>query len=115
MCTFHQVMSLLLRLSGEYWAQWACPAESSPPRPERDLKPRGFFFSPADTGESWVQQTKHESTVNAMEMRSLYSMCGVSKNRCRNSNVREQYGLKEDIVTRVERDMFVVWPSGKDE
>ncbi|GBP13100.1 hypothetical protein EVAR_93069_1 [Eumeta japonica] len=37
-------------------------------------------------------------------MRSLRSMCGVShKDRCRNSDVRERCGLKEDVVTRVER------------
>ncbi|GBP70680.1 hypothetical protein EVAR_88855_1 [Eumeta japonica] len=40
-------------------------------------------------------------------MRSLRSMCGVSrKDRCRNSDVRERCGLKEDVVTRVERGML---------
>ncbi|GBP81485.1 hypothetical protein EVAR_86166_1 [Eumeta japonica] len=38
-------------------------------------------------------------------MRSLRSMCGVSwKDRCRNSDVRERCDLKEDVVTRVERE-----------
>ncbi|GBP77930.1 hypothetical protein EVAR_26540_1 [Eumeta japonica] len=38
-------------------------------------------------------------------MQSLRSVCGVSqKNRCRNSDVRERCVLKEDEVTRVERD-----------
>ncbi|XP_026761784.2 rac GTPase-activating protein 1-like [Galleria mellonella] len=64
------VMQLLLRLPSDYWAQWACPtsAASSPqqqqhgavgtmgtmgtlPTPHQ-AKPRGFFFSPVDTGVS---------------------------------------------------------------
>ncbi|GBP91203.1 hypothetical protein EVAR_68766_1 [Eumeta japonica] len=48
--------------------------------------------------ESWVWQNKSESRINAMEMRSLRYICGLSrKDRCRNN------GLKEDVVTRVER------------
>ncbi|GBP45766.1 hypothetical protein EVAR_76071_1 [Eumeta japonica] len=48
--------------------------------------------------ENWVWQKKNESRINAMEMRSLRNMCGVSeKDRC---VVREQCG--EDVVTRVE-------------
>ncbi|GBP64102.1 hypothetical protein EVAR_51102_1 [Eumeta japonica] len=40
-------------------------------------------------------------------MRSLRSMCGVYwKDRCRNSDVTERCGLKEDVVTRVERGML---------
>ncbi|GBP72753.1 hypothetical protein EVAR_75372_1 [Eumeta japonica] len=57
--------------------------------------------------ESCVRQKKNESRINAVEMRSVRSMCGVSrKDRCRNSDVREQYELKEDVVSRVERGMF---------
>ncbi|GBP69520.1 hypothetical protein EVAR_88421_1 [Eumeta japonica] len=45
--------------------------------------------------------------TNDVEMRSLRSICGVSqKCRCRNSDVRERCGLKEGIVTRVERGML---------
>ncbi|GBP03576.1 hypothetical protein EVAR_101885_1 [Eumeta japonica] len=34
-------------------------------------------------------------------------VCGLSrKDRCRNSDVRERCGLKEDVVTRVERGML---------
>ncbi|CAG4940509.1 unnamed protein product [Parnassius apollo] len=44
------VMQLLLRLPGDYWAQWACPPASPTLAPPS--KPRGFFFSPADTGIS---------------------------------------------------------------
>ncbi|GBP73886.1 hypothetical protein EVAR_82715_1 [Eumeta japonica] len=41
--------------------------------------------------ESWVWQTNNESRINAVEMRSLRSMCGVSrKDICRNSDVRER-------------------------
>ncbi|GBP35897.1 hypothetical protein EVAR_23146_1 [Eumeta japonica] len=37
-------------------------------------------------------------------------MCGVSsKDRCRNSDVRERGGLKEDVVTRVERNPGEKW------
>lgn len=43
------VMKLLLRLPGDYWAQWACPGPDSPALPTRMSKPRGFFFSPVDT------------------------------------------------------------------
>ncbi|GBP36511.1 hypothetical protein EVAR_8344_1 [Eumeta japonica] len=47
---------------------------------------------------------ENESRINAMEMRSLRSMCGLTqKDRCRNSDVRERCGLKKDVVTRVER------------
>ncbi|GBP84055.1 hypothetical protein EVAR_67654_1 [Eumeta japonica] len=55
--------------------------------------------------ESWVWQKKKESRINEVEMRSLRSMCGVSrKDRCRNSDVRERCGLKKVVVTRVEGD-----------
>ncbi|GBP08510.1 hypothetical protein EVAR_77189_1 [Eumeta japonica] len=47
---------------------------------------------------------ENESRINAVEMRSLRSMCVVSrKDICRNSDVGERCGLKEDVVTRVER------------
>ncbi|GBP86902.1 9,11-endoperoxide prostaglandin H2 reductase [Eumeta japonica] len=47
---------------------------------------------------------KNESKINAVEMRLLHSMCGVSrKERCRNSDVRKRCSLKEDVMTRVER------------
>ncbi|GBP34950.1 WD repeat-containing protein 13 [Eumeta japonica] len=50
---------------------------------------------------------KNESRINAVEMRSLCIMCGVSrKDRCRNSDVRERCGLKEDVMTRGERGML---------
>ncbi|GBP37372.1 hypothetical protein EVAR_22834_1 [Eumeta japonica] len=57
--------------------------------------------------ESWVWQKKNESRINTVKIRSLCSKCGVSrKDRCRNSDVRERCGLKEDAVTRVERGML---------
>ncbi|GBP34521.1 hypothetical protein EVAR_29918_1 [Eumeta japonica] len=56
--------------------------------------------------KSWVWQKKNESRINAEEMRSLRSVCGVSrKDRCRGSGVRGRSGLKEDVVTRVEMGM----------
>ncbi|GBP40104.1 hypothetical protein EVAR_33680_1 [Eumeta japonica] len=45
------------------------------------------------------------SRLKVVEMRLLRSMCGVSwKDRCRNSNIRERYGLEEGVVTRIETD-----------
>ncbi|GBP07978.1 Macrophage colony-stimulating factor 1 receptor [Eumeta japonica] len=42
-----------------------------------------------------------------MEMRSLRNMCEVFlKDTCRNSDVRERCGFKEDVVTRIEKSMF---------
>ncbi|GBP84324.1 hypothetical protein EVAR_61541_1 [Eumeta japonica] len=62
--------------------------------------------------ESWVGQKKNESRINAVEMRSLRSTCGVSrKDRYRNSDVREQCGIPHsalDIVTRAERDLPLI-------
>ncbi|GBP50095.1 hypothetical protein EVAR_17356_1 [Eumeta japonica] len=52
-------------------------------------------------------QKKNGSGINAVEKRSVRSMCGVSrKDRCRNSDVRERCGLKEGEVTRVESGML---------
>ncbi|GBP68052.1 hypothetical protein EVAR_104012_1 [Eumeta japonica] len=56
--------------------------------------------------ENWVWQKKNGSRISAVEMRSLRSLCGVSrKDRCRNSDVRQRSGLKEDVA-RAERDML---------
>lgn len=57
--------------------------------------------------ECWVWQKRNESRINAVEMRSLRSMCGLTLNdRIRNSVIREKCGLKEDIVTRIEKGML---------
>ncbi|GBP17279.1 hypothetical protein EVAR_17769_1 [Eumeta japonica] len=49
-------------------------------------------------------QKKNESRINAVEMRYLRNMCGLSfKYRCRNSDARGRSALKEDVVTRAER------------
>ncbi|GBP17261.1 hypothetical protein EVAR_17753_1 [Eumeta japonica] len=56
---------------------------------------------------SWVWQKKNGSSINAVEMRSLRSMFGVSrKDRRRNNDVREWCGLKGDIAIKVEIDML---------
>ncbi|GBP89573.1 hypothetical protein EVAR_100017_1 [Eumeta japonica] len=45
-----------------------------------------------------------EGKINAVEMQSLSSMYGVSrKDRYRNSDVRDQSGLTEGVVSRIER------------
>ena len=57
--------------------------------------------------ECWVWQTRHESRINAVEMRSLRSMGGVTLNdRVRNEVIRERCGLKEDVVTKVDKSML---------
>ncbi|GBP87513.1 hypothetical protein EVAR_86550_1 [Eumeta japonica] len=57
--------------------------------------------------ESWVWQRKNENRINAVEMRSLRSMRGVSQDdRCRNSDVREWCDLKKDVVSRVQRGIL---------
>ncbi|CAG9134602.1 unnamed protein product [Plutella xylostella] len=57
--------------------------------------------------ESWVWQKKNESRVNAVEMRSLRSMCGLKLNdRIRNSVIRDRVGVKEDVVTKIEKGML---------
>ncbi|GBP59076.1 hypothetical protein EVAR_39162_1 [Eumeta japonica] len=56
--------------------------------------------------ESWVWQKKRESRINGVEMRSLHIICRVClKDRSRNSDVRKRCDLKEDVVSRGERDM----------
>ncbi|GBP21257.1 hypothetical protein EVAR_84384_1 [Eumeta japonica] len=50
---------------------------------------------------------KNESRINAVGMRFLGSVCGVSrKGRCRNGDARESRGLKEDVTIRLERGML---------
>ena len=57
--------------------------------------------------ESWVWQKKHESKINAVEMRSLRSMCGVTLNdRLRNDLIRERCGLNEDVVTKINKGLL---------
>ncbi|GBP42988.1 hypothetical protein EVAR_49476_1 [Eumeta japonica] len=54
--------------------------------------------------ESWVWHKKHESRINAVEMRSLRGICGVSR-KDGNNDDRERCGFK-DVVTREERGML---------
>jgi hypothetical protein len=57
--------------------------------------------------ESWVWQKKHISRVNAVEMRALRSMIGVKlSGRVRNEVIREECGVKEDVVTKIEKHML---------
>ncbi|XP_063542355.1 uncharacterized protein LOC134750982 [Cydia strobilella] len=57
--------------------------------------------------ESWVWQKRHQSQVNAVEMRALRSVCGVRlQDRIRNSVIREKCGLSEDVVTKIEKGML---------
>ncbi|GBP40479.1 hypothetical protein EVAR_30537_1 [Eumeta japonica] len=55
--------------------------------------------------KSWTWQRKYENSINAVEIRTLHTMCGVSvKDRCENSNTRERYGLKENVVDRGQKE-----------
>jgi hypothetical protein len=57
--------------------------------------------------ESWVWQKRHQSQVNAVEMRALRSMCGVRlRDRIRNSVIRKKCGVNEDVVTKIEMGML---------
>lgn len=57
--------------------------------------------------DSWVWQKKDESKINAVEMRALRSMCGVKiSDRIRNSVIRERCGMKDDVVTLIEKGML---------
>ncbi|KAF9815912.1 hypothetical protein SFRURICE_009810 [Spodoptera frugiperda] len=54
-----------------------------------------------------VQSTPFHCRINAVEMRGLRSMCGVKlSDRVKNSVVREKCGLKDDVVTRIEKGML---------
>jgi hypothetical protein len=57
--------------------------------------------------ESWVWHKKHTSRVNAVEMRALRSMIGVIlSDRVRNEVIREECGVKDDVVTKNEKNML---------
>lgn len=50
---------------------------------------------------------RHENRINTVKMRSLRSKCDVKMyDRVRNVVTRKRYGLKEDVVTRIERACF---------
>jgi hypothetical protein len=55
--------------------------------------------------ESWVWQKKHISRINAVEMRAPGSMIGVKlSDRVRTEVLREECGVKEDLVTKIEKN-----------
>ncbi|GBP21241.1 Nuclear pore complex protein Nup214 [Eumeta japonica] len=71
------------------------------------FKASGGRSLPLYDSKSWVWLMKNETRINAVAMRSLRSICGGSrKDICRISDVRGRYGLKEDVVTKVEKDML---------
>ena len=48
--------------------------------------------------EAWLCQKKHVSKVNAVEMRSLRKLCGVTlTNRIRNEEIRRMAGFQESV------------------
>ncbi|GBP73755.1 hypothetical protein EVAR_46895_1 [Eumeta japonica] len=73
-------------------------------------RPRSRYLRvPTSHGpESWVWQKQNNNRIDAVEVRSLRSMCGVFlKDRCGNSDIMGLYGLKEDVASRVEKG--VLW------
>ncbi|CAG4947225.1 unnamed protein product [Parnassius apollo] len=58
--------------------------------------------------ESWVWQKKHESRINAVEMRSLRSMLVLNRNdRVRNCVIRDKCGMQDDVMTyRIKKGML---------
>jgi hypothetical protein len=57
--------------------------------------------------ESGVRQKKHTSRVNAVDMRALSCMIGVKLSaRVRNQVIREEFGMKEYVVTQIEKNML---------
>ncbi|GBP65211.1 hypothetical protein EVAR_49011_1 [Eumeta japonica] len=65
------------------------------------VRSRRFTLCSVEAGLFHLQQ------INAVEMPSLRSKYGVSqKDRYRKSDIRERGGLKEDVVTKEDRDML---------
>jgi hypothetical protein len=57
--------------------------------------------------ESWVWQKKTTSRVNAVDMPALRSMIGKKlSDRVRNEVIKEECGMKEDVVTKIEKNML---------
>ena len=56
--------------------------------------------------EAWVCQKKHESKVNAVEMRSLRKLCGVTlADQIRNEEIRRMAGFKESVIIKMHKGM----------
>jgi hypothetical protein len=57
---------------------------------------------------SWVFfPTQHTSRINAVDMRALRSMIDVKLNvRLTNEVISEECGVNEDVVTKIEKNMF---------
>ncbi|GBP67988.1 hypothetical protein EVAR_57962_1 [Eumeta japonica] len=83
--------------------RWRESPPPNAPRSSRSNRLNNARNDPRSYSESWVWQKKNESRTDAMEMRSLRNVCGIFlKNRCMN-RVRERFGLKENVVTRIEK------------
>jgi hypothetical protein len=67
----------------------------------------GVFPTLMNGSESWVWQKKHTSRLNAIEMGALRSMIAVKlSKRVRNEVIREECGVKEDVVLKLRRVYF---------
>ena len=57
--------------------------------------------------ETWVLQKKNERKMNAVEMRSLRRICGVSlADRIRNEEVHRMAGTNEDVTVRMQKNVL---------
>ncbi|GBP51031.1 hypothetical protein EVAR_37189_1 [Eumeta japonica] len=61
------------------------------------------------SNESWAWQKRHGNRIDAVVMRFLCIMCGWSlKGKCGNSGVCEGCGWNEDVVTGVEKGIYLI-------
>ena len=57
--------------------------------------------------EMWVLQKKNKRKMNAVEMRSLRRICGVSlADRIRNEEVHRMAGTSEDVTVRMKKKVL---------
>ena len=57
--------------------------------------------------ESWVWKSAHESRINAVEMRALRKICGVTlADRVENKAIRQRAGVKESVGVKVRKGML---------
>ena len=57
--------------------------------------------------ETWVLQKKNERKMNAVEMRSLRRICGVSlADRIRNEEIHKMANTSEDVTVGMKKNVF---------
>jgi hypothetical protein len=62
-----------------------------------------------------MEQKKHTSGINAAEMRVLRYMIGVKlSDMVRNEVIREECAVNEEVLTKIEKNIEMVWSCRKD-